>query len=87
MTLYLYKLGTNVPAATLENVRTYTADRVMAADGTIYAPIAEGWELSSKPDCSDALRANWREAHPDAETRMDELEALVAQLLFGGETE
>lgn len=87
MTLYLYKTGTNVPVLTIENVQSCTADAVTAADGTVYAPLAEDCELSSKADCSETLRADWREEHPDEGTRLDELEMLVAGLLFGGEGE
>ena len=58
-----------------------------ARDGVVYAPLAEDCELSSKPDCSEALRAAWREANPDGKTRLDELEELVAALLYGGEGE
>ena len=87
MTLYLYKTGTNVPVLTIENVQSYTADAVTAADGAVYAPLAEDCELSSKADCSETLRADYREEHPDEGTRLDELEMLVAGLLFGGEGE
>ena len=31
------------------------------------------------------LRADYRAAHPTQETRLEELETLVAALLFGGE--
>ena len=48
MTLYFYEIGTNQPALTVENVQSYTADSVMAADGTVYGPLAEGYELSGK---------------------------------------
>ena len=71
MTLYLYKAGTAVPVLTIENVQSYTAERVTALDGqngtVTYAPLASGYELSSKPDCSETLRQAWREAHPGAE--------------------
>ena len=87
MTLYLYKTGTNVPVLTIEDAQSCTADAVTAADGTVYAPLAEDCELSSKADCSETLRAYWREEHPDEGTRLDELEMLVAELLFGGEGE
>ena len=87
MTLYVYKIGTNIPALTVENVQSYTADSVMAADGTVYGPLAEGYELSGKADCSEALRADYRAAHPAQETRLEELEELVAALMFGGEGE
>ena len=56
-----------------------------AADGTIYAPLTEGYELSGKVNCSETLRADYRAAHPTQETRLEELETLVAALLFGGE--
>ena len=67
MTLYLYKIGTEKPVLTVENARSYTADSVTAADGTVYGPLAEGCELSSKADCTETLRAAWRTAHPAAE--------------------
>ena len=63
----------------------------MAVDATgnsvVYAPLAEDCELSSKVDCSETLRADWRAAHPSDKTRIEELEALMAELLFGGESE
>lgn len=85
MTLYLYKTGTEVPALTIENAVAYTAGQAVTEDGTVYGPFAEDCELSSKPDCSEALRAKWRMEHPSAEERVEELEALMADLLFGGE--
>lgn len=91
MTRYLYRIGTSVPVLTIENVQNYTADSVTALDATgnsvVYAPLAEDCELSSKADCSETLRADWRAANPDDKTRIEELEALVAELLFGGESE
>lgn len=87
MTLYVYKLGTNTPVLTIENARSYTADSVTASDGAIYRPLAEGFELSGKADCSETLRVNYRAAHPTQETRLEELEELVAALMFGGEGE
>ena len=86
MNLYLYKMGTNTPILVMENAVSYTNNEVKTADGGVYGPFAEGYELSSKPDCTEILRANWRQEHPSAEERMEELEALVAGLLFGGET-
>lgn len=53
--------------------------------GPVYRPLAEGYELSGKVDCSETLRADYRAAHPTQETRLEELETLVAALLFGGE--
>lgn len=85
MTLYLYKIGTTVPVLTIENVQSYTADRVTAVGGTVYAPLAENCELSGKADCSETLRADWRDANPGQEQRIEDLEALMAELLFGGE--
>lgn len=85
MTLYLYKTGTNVPVLALENIVSYTDNSAAAEDGTVYGPFGPDRELSSKPDCSEALRAKWRAEHPSAEERVEELEALVAGLLYGGE--
>ena len=87
MTLYLYKLGTNAPALTIKNARSYTADSVTAEDGAVYKPLAEDYELSGKADCSETLRAGYRAAYPTQETRLEELETIVAALLFGGEGE
>lgn len=86
MKLYLYKIGTTAPALTIENALCYTDHSVTAEDGTVYAPLAEDCELSSLPDCSETLRADWRAAHMSTEKRVEELESLVAELLFGGET-
>ena len=87
MILYVYKIGTDTPALTVENARNYTADSILAADGAVYAPLAEGYELSGKADCSETLRADYRAAYPAQETRLEELEELVAALMFGGEGE
>lgn len=87
MTLYLYKIGANTPALTIENARSYTADSVTAEDGAVYRPLAEDYELSGKADCSESLRADYRATHPSQETRLEDLETLVAELLFGGEGE
>lgn len=71
MTLYLYKTGTAAPVLTIENVQSYTAERVTALDNqgnvVTYAPLAEDCELSGKADCSETLRQAWQEAHPGAE--------------------
>ena len=85
MTLYLYKIGTEKPVLTVENAQSYTADSVTAADGTLYEPLAENYELSGKADCSETLRADYRAAHPTQETRLEDLEELMAALMFGGE--
>lgn len=87
MTLHFYKIGTDQPVLTVENAQSYTADSILAADGTAYAPLPEGYELSGKADCSETLRADYRAAHPTQETRLEELEELVAALMFGGEGE
>lgn len=86
MTLYLYKSGTNTPVLTIDDVISYTADQAVAEDGTVYTPFADDTELSSREDCSEALRAKYRAEHPSQEQRMDELEALMAGLLFGGDS-
>ena len=44
----------------------------------VYGPFAEDCELSSKPDCSETLRADWRRDHPSQEQRMEELKAISA---------
>ena len=75
MTLYLYKIGTSAPVLTIENVQSYTADSVTAknAEGNpiVYSPLSADCELSSKADCSETLRAAWREAHPEPPTNAE----------------
>ena len=79
MTLYLYKIGTSVPVLTIDNVQSYTAERVTAQNGdgstVTYSPLVEDCELSRKADCSEALRADYRAANPDEGTRLEELTA------------
>lgn len=87
MTLYLYQIGTNTPVLTMENVISYSSEEVVSRkdDGTqtVFAPLAEDCELSSKADCSETLRADWRVQNPTDLARIEELEALMAGLLFG----
>lgn len=85
MTLYLYRIGTAVPIFAIDNVKSYSENKVVTEDGVVYTPLAEDCELSSLPDCSETLRADWKRDNPSDETRMEELETLVAELLFGGE--
>lgn len=89
MTLHLYKTGQSTPKATIENVVAYTADRVTTADGGIYGPFADGWELSALPDCSERLRSDWRSSHPAEEARIAILETAMKRVLklFGESTE
>ena len=53
----------------------------------VYEPLAADCELSGKADCSEALRAAWRERNPSEQERVELLETLVAELLYGGEGE
>ena len=75
MTLYLYKIGSRSLVLTIENVQGYTADSVTAknAEGNhiVYSPLAADCELSSKADCSETLRADWRKSP----TQLDRIEA------------
>lgn len=87
MKLYLYHTATKDVALEIDNAVSYTAGEVTAADGTVYGPFAEDCELSATPDFAGTLRADWRRDNPDNETRLEELEALMAELLFGGEAE
>ena len=86
MKLYLYDTRTKKVLAEIEGVESYTDSQVVTPDGT-YSPLAEHCELSATPDCTETLRADWRSAHPSAETRIEELEALMAEVLFGGEVQ
>ena len=82
MTLYLYKIGTSAPVLTIENVQSYTAERVTAknAEGNpiVYSPLSADCELSSKADCSETLRAAWREEHPEPPTNAELASSLAS---------
>lgn len=62
-----------------------SADTVTRKSGETYGPLAADCELSSVPECTETLRADWRKRCPSQETRLEELEELVAGLMFGGE--
>ena len=87
MNLYLYKIGETAPVLEMEEVVSYTADQVITAGGAVYGPFSEDCELSETADCAGKLRADWKSEHPTAETRLEELESLMADMLFGGEAE
>lgn len=87
MNLYLYRLGESTPLLEIKDVANYTADAVVTESGETYGPLAEDCELSSVPECTETLRADWRMRCPSQETRLEELEELVAALMFGGEGE
>lgn len=78
MNLYLYRTGTNIPVLTMEKIISYTADKAVTDDGTVYGPFAPDCELSSTSDCSEALRAKYRTEHPSAERRMEAMESVAA---------
>lgn len=85
MNLYLYKTGTSVPVLTIEDVVSYTDNQAVTEDGSIYGPFADGVELSSLEDCSEALRAKWRREHcladyPELMTLEERKSAKLAEL-------
>ena len=86
MKLYLYDTASKAVVLELEDVLSYTDTRVVTAEG-IYGPLAEGYELSETADCAGTLRADWRQENPGTESRINDLEALMAELLFGGDAE
>jgi len=83
MNLYLYDTGSGRVLLELEDVVSYTDREVVTAQG-IYGPLADGLELSGTPDAAGTLRADWRRDYPTQEARLEELETLMAELLFGG---
>lgn len=83
MTLYLYDRSSRQILAQVE-AASYTDKQVTGTDGCVYSPLAGHVELSGKADCSETLRADWASAHPSQESRMDELEELLAALIYGG---
>lgn len=86
MKLYLYDITSKAVLLEIDGVLSYTDQAVVTETG-VHGPLAGSCELSSAPDCSETLRADWRRDNPTTETRIEDLEALVAELLFGGETE
>lgn len=80
MTLYLYKTGTNVPVLTIENVTAYTDNWVKTEEGGVYGPFAEDVELSSRPDCFETLRADWRRENPENGDRLGALEKEITAI-------
>lgn len=80
MTLYLYKIGANVPVLTIEHVVSYTDSRAETEEGAVYGPFAEDVELSSRPDCFETLRADWRREHPENGDRLGALEKEIASI-------
>ncbi|MBP3509417.1 hypothetical protein [Oscillibacter sp.] len=86
MDLYLYRIGTAEPLLRFEKALSYTDSRVVTEEG-VYEPLAENCELSSLPDCSETLRTDWAASYPSQETRIEQMESLMAELLFGGDGE
>lgn len=85
MKLYLYDTDSKQTLLELDHVISYTDQKVVTEEG-VYSPLAENVELSGISDCSQMLRADWKRDNPSEETRIEELETLMATLLFGGET-
>lgn len=80
MTLYLYKTGTGVPVLTIEHVVSYTDNRAETEEGAVYGPFAPDCELSSLPDCSETLRADWKREHQEGGARLEMLEQKMSEL-------
>ena len=87
--MYLYRLGETTPLLEIKDVaelhgrrRDVTRIRrdLRAAGGGLRVVLRAG-------TATETLRADYRAAHPTQETRLEELEELVAALLFGGEGE
>ena len=85
MKLYVYDTASGKILLELNNVCSYTDMEVITEMG-LYGPLAEGCELSRTKDCTETLRADWRVANPPMESRLEDLESLLADLLYGGET-
>ena len=86
MTLYLYDQHTGRLVREIQDVISYTDQSVTTAAAE-YGPLAEGLELAETADCAGTLRADYRRDYPSTESRLEDLETLVAELLFGGEAE
>ncbi|MBE6995181.1 MAG: hypothetical protein E7429_00380 [Ruminococcaceae bacterium] len=86
MNLYLYNTETRQVVTEMQDVLSYTDSRVVTANG-VFAPLAPWTELSSRADCSETLRADWKNENPSPADRMAELEDLLAELIYGGDAE
>lgn len=64
MLLYIYDIDTGSLRDTIEAV-SYDGDRVSSADCTVL--LGPNQELSSLPDLSEALCADWRRRNPTLE--------------------
>lgn len=84
MKLYLYDTESKRVLMELEDVISYSDNQVITKKGRV-SPLADYCELSAVPDCSETLRAAWRRNEPSDKERLDEIEYLLAKLLFGGE--
>lgn len=86
MKLYGYDRDTKEILMELDGVTGWTDNSVTTEDA-VYSPLADNLELSETPDCAGTLRADYRGANPAAEQRLEDLESLMAELLFGGDGE
>ena len=84
MKLYLYDKASGEVRLEVDGVLSYT-DQAIVTEAGVHGPLADSCELSSTADCSETLRADWLRDNPTTQTRIEELETLVAELLFGGE--
>lgn len=82
MLLYFYNRHTGRLADVME-ADGYNGDFAWAGDSTVY--FDRDWEVSTAPDLGQALRAEWQAANPTQASRLEEVEFLLAELLFGGE--
>lgn len=87
MKLYVYHVGTCVPTLTIEDVVSWTSNKIVTADGTIYGPLAEDVELSETPDCIGTLRADWEASHPSFNADIAALKSVIylSRLQLAGE--
>ena len=80
MNLYVYDISSKEILLEIENVVNYTENKVITEEGTVYAPFVDDVEFSSLPDCSEALRSDWRNSQaPTPEERIAVLEEQLVQ--------
>ena len=86
MKLYAYDRETKELLMELDGVTGWTDTSITTQSG-VYSPLMENLELSETADCAGTLRADYRSANPSADRRLEDLETLMAELLFGGDRE
>ena len=84
-TLYLYNKYNKELLLTVEGTMC-SADRIIDSQDGGTIGFGDEVEVSSLPDLSEELRKQYREDNPTPEDRLELVEEIMAQILFGGDS-